>query len=292
MFHGFVTVEHASVTDNRVVTRFAPSPTGWLHRGHAYAAWVAWRRAREAGGRFLLRIEDIDPERCRPEFTAGIIEDMRWLGLDWDGEVRIQSAHFPAYRAALEALAARGLVYPCFCSRAEVMREAAAAAGAPHDPDGAPLYPGTCRALSDADRARRIAAGHPHAWRLHMTRALATAPTLRFRDDDEPVVATPAVFGDVVLARRGVPASYHLCSVHDDALQGVTLVTRAEDLRPATHLHRLLQFLMGWPVPDYAFFPLVAGADGRRLSKRDGAASLRSLRAAGGMAADMLDGLV
>jgi glutamyl-Q tRNA(Asp) synthetase len=271
-----------------MVTRFAPSPTGWLHRGHAYAAWVAWRRAREAGGCFLLRIEDIDPERCRPEFAAAIPEDLRWLGLDWDGEVRVQSSHFAAYRATLDRLAARFLVYPCFCSRAEVMREVAASAAAPHDPDGAPLYPGTCRHLSPAERARRIAAGYPHAWRLDMTRALATAPPLSFRANGESVAATPAMFGDVVLARRGVPASYHLCAVHDDALQGVTLVTRAEDLRPATHLHRLLQYLMDWPAPDYAFFPLVTGPDGRRLSKRDGALSLRSLRANGISPAEIL----
>jgi glutamyl-Q tRNA(Asp) synthetase len=263
-----------------------------LHRGHAYAAWLAWRRAREAGGRFLLRIEDIDPERCRPEFAAAIPQDLRWLGLDWDGEVRVQSSHFGAYRAVLESLAARCLVYPCFCSRAEVMREVVASAAAPHDPDGAPLYPGTCRSLSAAERACRIAAGHPHAWRLDMARAEGSSPTLSFCANGEAVVATPAVFGDVVLARRGVPASYHLCSVHDDALQGVTLVTRGEDLRPATHLHRLLQFLMGWPVPDYAFFPLVSGADGRRLSKRDGATSLRTLREAGVPAAEVLNGFL
>ncbi len=268
-----------------VVTRFAPSPTGYLHLGHAAAARVAWRRAREAGGRFLLRIEDIDPERCRPEYTAAILEDLRWLGLDWDGEVLLQSARLGLYRTCLDSLAARGLLYPCFCSRAEIR----ASAAAPHGPDGGPLYPGTCRPLGSAERAARIAAGAPHAWRLDMARALHGAPKLRFVEEARgEVQARPEAFGDVVLARRDAPASYHLCVTLDDAAQGVTLVTRGADLEPATHLHRLLQHLMGWTVPRYAHHALLTDASGQRLSKRGGATTIRQLRAEGRPALDIL----
>ena len=264
-----------------IVTRFAPSPTGFLHLGHAHSAIFAWRLAREAGGRFLLRIEDIDPTRCRPEFTDAILEDLAWLGLDWDGAVRVQSRHLPDYRGVLDALSARGLLYPCFCTRADIAREIAASAAAPHGPDG-PLYPGTCRRLSPDERAGRIARGEAHALRLDMAAALATlrAP-LSFEEGGTRLRCDPAQFGDAVLARKDVPASYHLCVTHDDALQGVTLVTRGEDLRPATHLHRLLQQLMGWPEPRYAHHGLLTDASGRRLAKRDQAATLRSLRAAG-----------
>jgi glutamyl-Q tRNA(Asp) synthetase len=266
-----------------IVTRFAPSPTGYLHLGHAFAALTAWRRARAAGGRFLLRLEDIDPARCRPGFAAAILEDLAWLGLDWDGEVRVQSAHLDDYRVVLDRLAARGLLYPCFCTRAAIAREVAGAVAAPHAPDGAPLYPGTCRALSAAEREARIAAGEAYALRLDVARAVAAAGApLAYHEEAEGVVAChPARFGDVVLGRKDAPASYHLCVTHDDAVQGVTLVTRAADLRPATDIHRLLQVLMGWPAPAYAHHPLLAGADGRRLAKRDGALTLRALRAAG-----------
>jgi glutamyl-Q tRNA(Asp) synthetase len=239
--------------------------------------------ARQApGGRFLLRIEDIDGTRCRPEFTTAIQEDLAWLGLDWDGPVRVQSAHMADYRAALDGLAARGLLYPCFCTRAEIAREVAAAAAAPHGPDG-PLYPGTCRRLSPAERAARVAHGEPHALRLDMQAALQQAPRdLCWHEIGEGMIrCEPAQFGDAVLARKETPASYHLCVTHDDALQGVTLVTRGADLKPATHLHRLLQALMGWPAPAYRHHPLVLGADGRRLAKREGAPSLRSLRESG-----------
>ena len=264
-----------------ITTRFAPSPNGFLHLGHAAAALAAWRRARQAGGRFLLRIEDIDPTRCREEFTDAILEDLAWLGLDWDGEPRVQSRHLPEYRAALDTLAGRGLLYPCFCTRAAIVREIAAAPAAPHGPDG-PLYPGTCRALSAAERATRLAAGAPYALRLDMTRAAAEAGTLRWHEEAEGwCAAEPARFGDVVLGRKEVPASYHLCVTHDDAAQGVSLVTRGEDLKPATALHRLLQALFGWPAPRYAHHPLLTGPDGRRLAKRDGAASLRGMREAG-----------
>ncbi len=236
-----------------------------------------------AGGRFLLRLEDIDQSRCRPEFAAAILEDLAWLGLDWDGEVRVQSAHLAEYRAALDALAARGLLYPCFCTRAEIAREVAAAAAAPHTPDGAPLYPGTCRMLPPAERARRVARGVPHASRLDMGAALVQAGTrLTWEEEGEGiVVCDPARFGDVVLARKDTPASYHLCVTHDDACQGVTLVSRGVDLREATSLHRLLQLLLGWPAPVYLHHALLTDKSGRRLAKRDRATTLRDLRAQG-----------
>ncbi len=266
------------VTGAGIVTRFAPSPTGYLHAGHAEAARVAWRRAREAGGRFLVRLEDIDSGRCRPEYAAAILDDLRWLELEWDGEVLVQSARLPLYRACLDGLAGRGLLYPCFCSRAEI----AASASAPHGPDGAPVYPGTCRNLPERERGMRLAAGRPHAWRLDMGRALAGVPPLFFEDEGAGRIrAAPETFGDVVLARRDAPASYHLCATYDDAAQGVTLVTRGEDLLPATHLHRLLQHLHDWPVPRYAHHALVMDADGRRLAKRDGAPRLTTKRPLG-----------
>ena len=270
-----------------ITTRFAPSPTGYLHLGHAFSALTAWRRARAAGGRFLLRLEDIDPGRCRPAFSAAILEDLAWLGLEWDGPVRVQSEHLGEYRAVLDALAARGLLYPCFCTRAEIVREVERAVAAPHGPDG-PRYPGTCRALSADERAGRLAAGVPFALRLDLARALAavTGPLVFEEEGEGEIACDPAAFGDVVLARKETPASYHLCVSHDDAAQGVTLVTRGIDLKPATHLHRLLQALMGWPAPPYAHHRLLTDAAGRRLAKRDRAATLRDLRARGVSAAE------
>ncbi|MDA8250100.1 MAG: tRNA glutamyl-Q(34) synthetase GluQRS [Rhodospirillales bacterium] len=265
-----------------VVTRFAPSPTGYLHLGHAFAALTAWQRARAAGGRFLLRLEDIDTARCRPHFAAAIVEDLAWLGLDWDGEVRVQSRHLAEYRTVLDRLAARGLLYPCFCTRAGIAREVAAAAGAPQGPDG-PRYPGTCRRLSADERAARLAAGQPHALRLDMAAARAAVPQpLIVREEAEGERrCDPAAFGDVVLGRKDAPASYHVCVTHDDALQGVTLVTRGADLRAATDLHRLLQALLGWPVPVYAHHRLLTDSLGNRLAKRDNSPSLRALRNGG-----------
>ncbi|MGA3004500.1 MAG: tRNA glutamyl-Q(34) synthetase GluQRS [Acetobacteraceae bacterium] len=270
-----------------IVTRFAPSPTGYLHVGHAYSALLAWRRARAAGGRFLLRLEDIDPVRCRPEFATAILEDLAWFGLDWDGPVRVQSEHLGDYAAVLDSLRARGLIYPCFCSRTDIQRRVIAAA--PHGPDGGPVYPGTCRGMSEAERAAR--ANQPHALRLDMARALI--PGLTFEEEGEGIiVADPARFGDVVLARKDTPTSYHLCVTHDDALQAVSLVTRGEDLQQATHLHRLLQALMGWPTPVYAHHQLLTDAAGRRLAKRDKAVTLRELRAAGVRADEIRDRLL
>ena len=272
-----------------VVTRFAPSPTGFLHLGHVHAAWIAWHSARQAAGRFLVRLEDIDPARCRPAFAAAALEDLAWLGLHWDGEVRVQSAHFSAFQGVLEGLEERRLVYPCFCSRAAVAREVAAAGAAPHGAEG-PVYPGTCRGMPDRQRVERLGRGDPHAWRLDMAAALRSVDgaALGFREHGAWVAADPSRFGDVVLGRRDVPASFHLCVAHDDAAQGVTLVTRAEDLLPATHLHVLLQRLMGWNTPDYAHHRLIAGTDGSRLSKRGRAAAVRDLRAGGVSAAEVL----
>jgi glutamyl-Q tRNA(Asp) synthetase len=273
-----------------IITRFAPSPTGYLHLGHAFSAFNAWKRARSAGGQFLLRLEDIDPGRCRPEYAAAIQEDLIWLGLDWDGPPRVQSEHLAAYRAVLDELAGRRLIYPCFCTRADIVREIAASATAPHGPDGTPLYPGTCRRLSSAEKAARIAAGEHFAMRLDMTAAFR--PGLSYEEEGKGrIPCHPEQFGDVVLARKDAPASYHLCVTHDDALQGVTLVTRGIDLMPATHLHRLLQTLMGWRVPVYAHHPLLLDAAGKRLAKRDKALTLRSLRAEGTSARAIIERL-
>ncbi|WP_439598750.1 tRNA glutamyl-Q(34) synthetase GluQRS [Falsiroseomonas sp.] len=265
-----------------LVTRFAPSPTGYLHLGHAHSALAGWRRAREGQGRFLLRLEDIDSTRCRPDFSEAIQEDLAWLGLDWDGPVRVQSRHMADYAATLATLGGRGLLFPCFCTRRDIAREIAGSASAPHGPDG-PLYPGLCRRLSEDERQGRLVRGDAHALRLDMPRALALAgPGLSFAELGRGRLACdPARFGDVVLARKEVPASYHLCVTHDDARDGVTLVTRGEDLLPATDLHRLLQALMGWPEPAYAHHPLLTDAAGRRLAKRDRAETLRELRARG-----------
>lgn len=264
-----------------VVTRFAPSPTGFLHLGHAYSALLAFEAARSAGGRFLLRIEDTDRSRCRPEFETAIFEDLAWLGLEWDEPVMRQSERTPAYVAALARLEELGVLYPCFCSRREIEAEVARSLSAPHGPGG-PLYPGTCRALPAAEAARRRAAGEPHALRLNVARATALAGSLRWRDRRRgEIEARPERLGDAVLARKDAPTSYHLAVTVDDAAQGVTLIVRGEDLVEATHLHRLLQALLGLPTPDYAHHVLLRNEAGVRLSKRDGALSLRALRAAG-----------
>jgi glutamyl-Q tRNA(Asp) synthetase len=266
----------------RWTTRFAPSPTGLLHLGHARAALVAWQRARASGGRFLLRVEDIDPVPCRPHFVDAIEADLRWLGLDWDGEIRVQSRHMAEYRATLDVLASRGVLYPCFCTRADIQQ----AVAAPHD--GPPIYPGTCRHLPDDVRNGHIAAGAAYALRLDVARAAADVGGLSFMEEGVGQIScNPCQFGDVVVARKDTPASYHLCVTHDDACQGVTLVTRGVDLQPATHLHRLLQALMGWPEPVYAHHPLVTDPTGRRLAKRDGATTLRGLREAGRSPSDV-----
>jgi glutamyl-Q tRNA(Asp) synthetase len=235
------------------------------------SAVLSHDHARARGGRFLLRIEDIDPGRAREEFVAGIEEDLRWLGLDWDGPAVRQSERLPLYTEALERLKDMGLVYPCFCTRADIARSAAA----PHGPDG-PLYPGTCRGLAGPDLAR------PHAWRLDMAKAAARAGPLEWHDArGGAVTARPELLGDVVLARKDAPVSYHLAVTVDDAAQGVTDVIRGEDLFLSTHVHRLLQALLGLPTPAYHHHPLLIGPDGARLAKRHGALSLAELRARG-----------
>jgi glutamyl-Q tRNA(Asp) synthetase len=265
-----------------VVTRFAPSPTGHLHLGHAHAALLGWRAAKDVGGRFLLRIEDIDRARCRAEFTQAIEEDLAWLGVAWDGGVRKQSAHMDDYRAALDQLEAMGLLYPCFCTRAAIKTEIEAASAAPHGAGG-PVYSGTCRAMAAAERRERLKRGEAHALRLDMGRAARAAQGQLFWEDARKgaVEAAPTLHGDVVLARKDVPASYHLSVTVDDALQGVTLVTRGEDLFAATDIHRLLQALLGLPTPRYWHHALLAGPDGGRLAKRDRAITLKGLRAIG-----------
>lgn len=266
-----------------IVTRFAPSPTGLLHLGHAFAAITA----AEAGERFLLRIEDIDSGRCRAEFETAIFEDLAWLGLHWEEPVLRQSSRFAAYRAALDTLDAQGLLYPCFCTRKEIAEEIAHASEAPHGPEG-PLYPGTCRHLSEEERARKIASGISYALRLDAAKAADLAGELEFTEQgagpggEHGIIAVkPMLFGDVVLARKDTPSSYHLAVVVDDAFQGVTLVTRGNDLFAAAHVQRLLQALLALPAPTYAHHRLILDGQGRKFSKRDKAATLRELRAHG-----------
>jgi glutamyl-Q tRNA(Asp) synthetase len=259
-----------------VITRFAPSSTGHLHLGHAYSAWLGWQRARISGGSFLLRVEDIDNTRCKPEYVDSILEDLRWLGLDWDGDVRVQSDYLPDYRDALCKLDSRGVLYPCFCSRSEIAR----ALAAPHG--GEQKYPGTCRHLSDAERNARLANGNNYALRLNVELALEAVKDFGFYEEDVGWIdGRPGTLGDVVLGRRDHLVSYHLCVVHDDAAQKVSHVTRGQDLFDATHTHVLLQRLLGLTTPTYVHHPLVTDAAGRRLAKRDGAATLRGMRESG-----------
>jgi glutamyl-Q tRNA(Asp) synthetase len=266
---------------NPPVTRFAPSPTGKLHIGHGWSALMAFDLARCGGGTFRLRIEDIDGARSRPEHVAGILVDLRWLGLGWDGPVVMQSERLPLYRAAVERLAADGLAYPCFCTRADIARQITESASAPHGPDG-PVYPGTCANLSTAERRDRIEAGEAHAWRLSMHVAARRMGSLGWRDMDTGLVpADPLPFGDIVLSRKDAPGSYHLCATLDDAAMEVSHVVRGADLRAATHVHRLLQALLDLPSPAYRFHPLLVDAEGRRLAKRSRGLAIADLRDAG-----------
>jgi len=273
------------------VFRFAPSPNGYLHLGHAFSAMLNADLAREAGGRFLLRIEDIDTTRCKPEFETAIYEDLAWLGLSWEKPVRRQSEHFAEYRAALDKLTALGLIYPAFESRAEIARliaEQEKQAPWPRDPDGAPLYPGTARALSPNERELLLRSGAPYALRLDMAAACRLAGELGWIEHGEGlegetgmVSARPEAWGDVILARKETPASYHLAVVVDDALQGVTEVVRGQDLFWSTSVHRLLQQLLGLPQLVYRHHRLIPDAAGQKLSKSTDATGLRELRAAG-----------
>ncbi len=268
------------VAPQHMVTRFAPSPTGRLHVGHGWSALMAMDLARGAGGTMRLRIEDIDGTRSRPEHVAGIIEDLRWLGVEWNGDILFQSQRIGHYMAALDRLRDMGLLYPCFCTRADIQ----ASLTAPHGPEG-PVYPGTCRALGAEEQTHRIAAGKAHAWRIDMAQATARAGPLCWHafgaEGSEVIAANPAVHGDVVLARKDAPASYHLSCTLDDAAMGVTHVLRGADLRHATDIHRLLQAVLDLPSPAYRHHPLLVDAQGRRLAKRSGSLSLAQLRTQG-----------
>jgi glutamyl-Q tRNA(Asp) synthetase len=278
---------------NAPVFRFAPSPNGYLHLGHALSALINFEMARAAGGRFLLRIEDIDAKRCRPQYEQAIYEDLAWLGITWEEPVRRQSAHLDDYRAALARL--DGFIYPSFETRGEIARlvaEREMHAPWPRDPDGAPLYPGAARSLSPAERRRHMAAGEPYALRLDMTAAIARTGPLTWIETGRAseagsVTASPQIWGDVVLARKETPTSYHLAVVIDDARQGVTHVVRGQDLFSSTSVHRVLQALLGLPAPAYHHHRLIVDADGQKLSKSTRATALRALRDGGASAADI-----
>lgn len=266
-----------------IVTRFAPSPTGLLHLGHAFAAITA----HDAGEKFLLRVEDLDATRLRESFVTAIFEDLQWLGLRWQEPVLRQSHRSSAYRQASDKLSAEGFLYPCFCTRREIAEEIARSLEAPHGPDG-PIYPGTCRRLSARERKLRIDAGSEYALRLDVANAAARAGPLSFLEygkgphgESGLIQARPELAGDVVLARKDLPAAYHLAVVVDDAFQSVTLITRGHDLFAATHVQRLLQALLDLPLPSYAHHRLILDGSGRKFSKRDSAVTLRSLRDAG-----------
>ncbi len=276
------------------VFRFAPSPNGYLHLGHALSALINADRAKAAGGRLQLRIEDIDEARCRPEYEAAIYHDLAWLGIACEQPVRRQSEHYDDYRAALAKLDAMGLVYPGFESRAEIAALVAAREPWPRDPDGAPLYPGAANTMPAAERARRMAAGAAYVLRLDMAGALKRAGPLTWQEtgagpagETGTIAADPAAWGDVILARKDTPTSYHLAVTVDDAAQGVTDVVRGRDLFHATSVHRLLQALLGWPAPRYHHHRLILDAEGRKLSKSTLATGLRELRAQGATPADV-----
>ncbi|MBL6946245.1 MAG: tRNA glutamyl-Q(34) synthetase GluQRS [Rhodospirillales bacterium] len=270
------------------ITRFAPSPTGHLHLGHAYSALFAQSEAERLGGHFILRIEDIDGSRCRPEFETAIFEDLNWLGLTWEEPVRRQSDHMDDYAGALKRLEEMDLIYPCFCTRKDIQREIAGAANAPHGPDG-PIYPGICRNLTTDERTSRMVADEPHAMRLDMAAAKRRTGSLFWKDEKAGrIEAAPEIFGDVVLARKDTPTSYHLAVTLDDDLQGVTLVTRGEDLFQATHVHRLLQELLGLSTPNYHHHGLLVGKDGKRFAKRDKSLTIRALRETGKSPEDIM----
>jgi len=275
----------------RFTTRFAPSPTGRLHLGHAYSALLAYEASRSVNGDFLLRIEDIDTTRCRPEFEAGIYEDLTWLGLDWPTPIRRQSDHFADYAAAIEKLRSLGVLYRCFLTRREIAEQAASAPHAPGEGADGIVYFGPAQPMSTDEEQARLARGDSFAWRLSLRYSQDLLgeefPRLVFVEQDQAtkaehvIAARPQIHGDVILARKDTPASYHLCVVHDDALQDVTHVIRGEDLRSATHIHVLIQKLLGLPTPIYRHHALLTGPDGKRYAKRDKSLTLAALREAG-----------
>jgi glutamyl-Q tRNA(Asp) synthetase len=279
------------------VFRFAPSPNGYLHLGHALSALLNFDMARAAGGRFLLRMEDIDAARCRPEFEAAIYEDLAWLGLSWEHPVRRQSEHLDDYRAALQTLQAMHLTFPSFESRAEIAHmvgDRDVRERWPRDPDGVPVYPGAARQMKEQDRQARIARGDPYAIRLDMEKAMEWTGPLRWSESGSgpaaecgDVLADPVAWGDVIVGRKEMPTSYHLAVVIDDALQGVTDVVRGRDLFWSTSVHRVLQALLGLPAPNYRHHQLILDPDGKKLSKSTLATGLRELRAQGMTPADI-----
>lgn len=270
-------------TQRTLTTRFAPSPTGYLHIGHAHAALFAFETAQLKYGQFHLRIEDIDSGRCRAEFEDAIFVDLAWLGLSWQEPVRRQSNHFDDYTGALEILDQQGLLYPCFCTRKDIRDEISQSGQAPHVGPEGPVYPGTCRSLTADERKWEIDAGNSYALRLDMTEACNRTGTLTWRNEtnSQTITATPEMFGDVILARKDTPTSYHLACTLDDHLQGISLVTRGNDLFTATHVHRLLQALLDLDTPHYHHHELIMDETGERLAKRDQAQTIRALREAG-----------
>ncbi|MBV8849576.1 MAG: tRNA glutamyl-Q(34) synthetase GluQRS [Methylobacteriaceae bacterium] len=270
----------------RPIFRFAPSPNGYLHLGHAYSALLNAKMARASGGRLLLRVEDIDIARCRPEHERAIYDDLAWLGVEWEQPVRRQSEHFADYAQALGVLRERGLIYPCFCTRGDISRAIAGRTDWPRDPDGSPLYPGTCRHLDAAERSARLAAGKRVAWRLDTAKAVDLVGGLSWSEFEtgnfgRELAAEPGAWGDVVLARRDVGTSYHISVVVDDAKQGVTDIVRGKDLFASTGMHRLLQVLLRLHAPRYHHHDLIIDANGHKLSKSRGSPTLRDLRASG-----------
>lgn len=260
------------------ITRFAPSPTGLLHLGHAFSALLAYRSAQKNNGAFFLRIEDIDTTRCRPEFEEAIYRDLAWLGLTWETPVRRQSEHFDVYQKTLDQLDEKGVLYPCFCSRAEIRREIKNSSGAPHGPEG-PLYPGTCRNLSQEEKAHNIKNDLPFAVRLDTEKALKlVGENLFFNEKGTKTKADPQNLGDVVLARKESPSSYHLSVVVDDHLQGISHIIRGQDLFHTTPVHCLLQKLLDYQTPEYHHHDLLLGPDGKRLAKRDQSITLETLK--------------
>ncbi len=265
----------------RIITRFAPSPTGYLHIGHAASAWFA----AEQGDECLLRIEDIDQIRCTPAFEDAIYEDLAWLGINYPVPVRRQSDHFDDYKKIIQKLIDIELLYPCFCTRKDIATDIA---NAPHTPP--PLHPQTCKNMSSSERLDKIGEGQSYALRLNMDEAIRHTGTLTWFDRDKgKQIARPEILGDVILARKDTPASYHLCVTHDDALQNINLVTRGEDLFEATHIHRLLQELLNYPTPEYHHHPLLLDKDGKKFSKRDKSLTLRDIRNKGFSALQLRD---
>ncbi|MEE2808607.1 MAG: tRNA glutamyl-Q(34) synthetase GluQRS [Verrucomicrobiota bacterium] len=270
-----------------VITRFAPSPTGRLHMGHAYSALFAESLAANEGGEFLLRIEDIDANRCRKEYTEGIYEDLQWLGICWQSDVLIQSTRFDAYKNSLNILREMGVLYPCFCSRKKIEAEQSNAGLAPHG-SGSPKYLGHCRKIDSKNRRDRIAQGEPHSWRLDCSEAFSITGDLRWVDRlAGTITVDPSILGDVIISRKDIATSYHLAVTLDDAEQGITLISRGEDLMESTHVHRLLQCLLDLPVPQWCHHKLIKNPEGKRFSKREGGLTLKQIRDSGIRAEDL-----